>query len=100
MEHGADVNAPSLGILGLALRSECRPCVDLLLNSMNRALMTPEMLLRRPPLGPALATNMLLEKGADINAKDPQGRTLLMLAAASDEMPVDVVKNLIARALT
>jgi ankyrin repeat protein len=97
VEHGADVNAPSLGILGLALRSECRPCVELLLKSMNRASMTPEMVLAAPPLGPALATTMLLEKGADLNAKDPQGRTLLMLAAASDHLPVDVVKNLIAR---
>jgi ankyrin repeat protein len=97
VERGADVTAPSLGILGLALRSECRTCVDLLLKSMNRASMTPEMVLAGPPIGPALATNMLLEKGADINAKDPQGRTLLMLAAASDEMPVDVVTNLIAR---
>jgi ankyrin repeat protein len=97
VEHGADVSAPSLGILGLALRSECRPCVDLLLKSMNRASITPEMVLAAPPLGPALATNLLLEKGADIDAKDPVGRTLLMLAAASDEMLVDVVKNLIAR---
>jgi ankyrin repeat protein/mono/diheme cytochrome c family protein len=97
VEHGADLNAPSLGILGLALRSECRPCVDLLLKSMNRASMTPEMLLAAPPIGSALATSLLLEKGADINAKDPQGRTLLILAAASDEMPVEVVKNLIAR---
>jgi ankyrin repeat protein len=96
-EHGADVKAPALGILGLALRAQCMPCVDLLLNSMNRASITPEMLLAAPPLGPSLATNLLLEKGADIAAKDPQGRTLLMLAAASDEMPVDVVKNLIAR---
>jgi ankyrin repeat protein len=97
MDHGADVTAPAVGILGLALRAQCMPCVDLLLNSMNRALMTPEMLLAAPPIGPSLAINLLLEKGADIAAKDPQGRTLLMLAAASDEMPVDVVTNLIAR---
>jgi ankyrin repeat protein len=51
-------------------------------DNSNRASMTPEMVLAGPPIGPALATNMLLEKGADINAKDPQGRTLLMLAAA------------------
>jgi hypothetical protein len=97
VDHGADIKAPTLGILGLALRSECRPCVDLLLKSMNRASITPEIVLAGPPLGPALAINLLLEKGADINAKDPQGRTLLMLAAASDEMPVEVVTNLIAR---
>jgi hypothetical protein len=59
--------------------------------------MTSAMVLAAPPLGPALATNFLLENGADVNAKDPQGRTLLMLAAASDALPVDVVTNLIAR---
>jgi ankyrin repeat protein len=97
LEHGADVNAAGPGTLGLALRAQCLPCVDLLLGSMDRALVTPTMLLSAPPLGPALATNLLLTSGADVNARDPQGRTLLMLAAASDALPVDVVKNLIAR---
>jgi ankyrin repeat protein len=97
MEHGADVNAAGAATLALALRAQCMPCVDILLKSMNSALITPAMVFAAPPLGPALATNLLLKGGADLNAKDPQGRTLLMLAAASDEMPVDVVTNLIAR---
>jgi ankyrin repeat protein len=99
MKHGADVNAAGAGTLGLALRAQCLPCVDLLLKSMNRELMTPTMVLAAPPLGPALATNLLLESGADVLAKDPQGRTMLMLAAASDDMRVDVVKNLLARGI-
>ena len=38
-----------------------------------------------------------LDRGADINTKDPGGNTLLMLAASSDSIPVEAVKTLIAR---
>src|SRR5437899_1324783 len=50
-----------------------------------------------PPDGPALATPLLLTQGADPAAKDPQGRTMLMLAAASDAIPIDAVKALLDR---
>jgi hypothetical protein len=50
-----------------------------------------------PPSGKALASGLLLTRGAAADAKDPQGRTMLMLAAASDECSVDVVKTLLAR---
>jgi ankyrin repeat protein len=95
MERGADVNGAGPGTLGLALRAQCLLCVEMLLEKMNPALVTPTMLLGGPPLGPALATNLLLAHGADAHAKDPAGRTMLMLAAASDELPVDAVKALL-----
>jgi len=97
IDHGADVNAAGPPVLGFAMRAQCMPCVELALKNMNPALLTPTMVMGGPPLGPALATPMLLERGADINARDPLGRTLLMLAAASDAMPVDVVKLLLAK---
>ncbi|PYV08671.1 MAG: hypothetical protein DMG07_25110, partial [Acidobacteria bacterium] len=97
LEHGADVNAAGPAPLALALRGQCMPCVDALLKSMNPALVTPAMQLASPPLGPALALNLLLAKGGDVNAKDAQGRTMLMLAAASDEIPTEIVKTLIAK---
>ena len=97
MDHGADVNAAGPPVLGLAMRAQCVACVELILKTMNPALLTPTMVIGGPPLGPALATPMLLERGADINARDPLGRTLLMLAAASDALPVDVVKMLLAK---
>ena len=40
---------------------------------------------------------MLLERGADANARDPEGRTALMLAAASEAVPAQAVEALIAR---
>lgn len=99
VEHGADVNGAGPFTLALALRAQCMPCVETVLKSMNPAFITPAMTIAGPPLGPALATNLLLEKGADVNAKDFEGRTMLMLAAASDALPVDVVKTLLARGL-
>jgi ankyrin repeat protein len=97
MEHGADVNAAGPAALGFSLRAQCMPCVEMLLKTMNPALLTPTMVMGGPPLGPALATPLLLEHGADLNARDPLGRTLLMLATASDALPVDVVKLLLAK---
>ena len=40
---------------------------------------------------------MMLDHGADVNAVDPLGRTPLMYAAASDLLPLDVVKLLVER---
>jgi Ankyrin repeats (many copies)/Prenyltransferase and squalene oxidase repeat len=38
----------------------------------------------------------LLDHGADVNVKDPDGNTLLMLVSACDEIPLDIVKRIIA----
>lgn len=97
VERGADVNAAGPATLGFALRAQCMPCVEMLLKTMNPALITPTMVLGGPPLGPALATPLLLDHGADVNARDPLGRTMLMLAAASDAMPIDAITLLLAK---
>jgi len=83
--------------LGLSMRAQCMGCVQTMMKALNPAAYTETMLVGSPPIGPALATGMLLDAGADINAKDPEGRTVLMLAASSGAFPVDVVKALIAR---
>ena len=97
VERGADLSAGGPGQIGLALRSRCKTCVDTLLNALPAAQLTPAMVLDAPPNGPASATTLFLERGAEVNAKDPQGRTLLTLACASDAMPVEVVKALLDR---
>src|ERR1035441_4508954 len=43
------------------------------------------------------AVRLLLDRGADVNAVDPLGRTPLMYAAASDLIPLDAVKLLVER---
>jgi ankyrin repeat protein len=95
--RSADVNVGGGGALGLALRAGCLDCVETLLKTVNRAVFTPNMLFGGPPLGPGLATPLMLEHGADVTARDPSGRTVLMIAAASDVMTPEIVQLLIAR---
>src|SRR5829696_3891150 len=97
VERGADVAAAGVPALGLGMRSQCGGCIETMMKALNPAAYTGTVMLGSPPLGPSLATTMLLNAGADINARDPEGRTILMLAAASGAFPVDVVKDLIAR---
>ena len=47
--------------------------------------------------GDAKAVRLLVDRGADVNARDADGRTALMLACNSDTLSLDVVKLLIAR---
>jgi ankyrin repeat protein len=96
---GADLKAAGPPALGLAFRAGCMSCADALMKAFTSDLVTETMMLSAPPLGPALGTPMFLERGALPEAKDPSGRTILMLAAASDAMPVDAVKALLARGL-
>lgn len=97
VERGADVKAEAPLLLALSLYSECAPCAQTLLSSANLADLGPAMTLTAPPNGPALAFSQLLERGASASVTDLQGRTVLMLAAASDAVPVDAAKSLIAR---
>jgi ankyrin repeat protein len=97
IERGADVKRAGPGPLGLSLRAQCMGCVEAVLDKMDRAAITAAMVVGSPPFGPALATGFLLEHGGDIDARDAEGRTLLMLASASGAMPVDVVAALIAK---
>jgi ankyrin repeat protein len=94
---GADLSKAGPATLGLALRSGCQSCVDLMLKAAPPPLLNGTMINSAPPGGPALATTLLLERGARADVRDVQGRTMLMLAAASDAMPVDVIKDLLAR---
>ncbi len=97
VERGADIKAAGPGALGLALRAQCMSCAETLLKAMDPGAISIAMLIAAPPGGPALATNLLLDRGADLRTTDPEGRDMLMLASASDALPVDVVRTLIAR---
>ena len=97
IEHGADVKAAGPQALYFAIQSGCTACRDILLQSADRRLLNAAMLLTAPPRGDAHAVKMLLEHGADANATNPAGRTILMLTSSSDAFPVETVSALLER---
>jgi ankyrin repeat protein len=92
---GADPRPAGPGPLVFSLRARCAPCVEMFLKTAPPPLVSAALVLSAPPLGPALATPLLLEHGADANAKDPAGHPVLVLAAASDAMPIAAIQALI-----
>jgi len=94
--RGADLKAAGPNPLVFAIVSRCSGCTDLLMGSADKEGLSLQALLDSPPLNDTRAVNTLLDRGADVNAKDPDGNTLLMLVAACDEASVDTVKRLIA----
>ena len=97
IDHGADVKAAGPQALYFAIQSNCTGCRDILLQSADSRVLSAAMLLTAPPRGDARAVKMFLEHGADANAKNPAGRTILMLAASSDALPVETVNALLDR---
>jgi len=97
IEHGASVKDAGLQGLYLALHSNCAACRDLMIQSADRNFLNDAMLLNSPPGGEALDVKALLDRGADVNATDPDGHTILMLAASSDVLPIDGIRALLER---
>jgi ankyrin repeat protein len=97
IDHHADVDAAGPITIGFAALSDCKKCLDTLLKTSKPATLSESLLFVAPPNGPGDVLRLLLDQGADAKITDPQGRTLLMLAAASDTIPVDAAQLLLAR---
>ncbi|HEV2495655.1 MAG TPA: ankyrin repeat domain-containing protein [Terriglobia bacterium] len=97
LERGADAKGAGFNPLSYAMLSHSTHCVDLLIGSVSHGDMNVAMFLDAPPLGDAQDLRLLLDHGADANAKDPEGHPIILLASASDALPVEAVKTLIAR---
>jgi ankyrin repeat protein len=97
IDRGADVKGAGFTPLVFALQANCARCVEMLIGGVDKKLLNIAMFLLGPPLGDARMIKALLDRGADASAKDPEGHTLLMLAAASDALPAETVNTLIAR---
>jgi ankyrin repeat protein len=93
---GSDVRTANPGALVAALATGCEECVSLLLKQLDKDAITAALGAVVPPGAWIGAVPRLLQAGADPNAKDREGRTVLMLAAASDEVPEETVQALIA----
>ena len=97
VDRGADVKAAGPQALYFAIQSNCVFCRDTLLQSADRNILNAAMLMTAPPRGDARAVQMLLEHGADPNATNPAGRTILMMASSSEVFPVQTIQVLIQR---
>lgn len=101
VRHGADVKSVAPRVLTAAMRAKCESCIDLVIDLVDRAGLNTTLLMLAP-FGETRVLSALLARGANVNAvmanarSDIAGRTPLMLAAASDFVPVDAVRMLIA----
>jgi ankyrin repeat protein len=84
-----------------ALNANDAGCVDLLINSADPNTMGMALIFAAPPFGDAQVLarapliRRLVERGADVNARDGAGRSVLMLVACLDTLPLDTVRTLI-----
>lgn len=103
IEKGANVQATGPLPLIAAVNADAPGCVDLLIQASVPAPLDQSLQFIAPPFGnPATFGNSrtvaaLIDRGADVNAVDHAGRTVLMLAASLDTLPVGTVKTLLDR---
>ncbi len=97
LERTPDPSAAGPAALAFALRAGCTRCVDRLIARVPPSLVNAAAALSVPPMDDGRAIPFWLERGADVNARDLEGRTLLMLAASSDRLPLDSINALLAK---
>jgi len=93
-EKGAEPREAGAAIANSA-GANCARCIDLLLAQKLEPLQYTIALQNVIVLDNPALTKLMLDRGADVNAPDPTGRTALMYAAVSDLLPVEQVKMLI-----
>ena len=93
---GADVKAIGFVALAFALHADCRACVDLLVPKLDREAISLASLVLIPPVDDGTKLAALLDRGADVNTADGDGRSVLMRLAASDVAPPAIVQRLLA----
>jgi hypothetical protein len=97
IDRGANVKKAGFFAEMFGAISLCSRCLDLLAGQANAADMNMATLLNLPPFNEPRGARLLLDRGADFKATDPEGRTVLMLTSASATFPLDAIKTLIAR---
>jgi ankyrin repeat protein len=101
LDRGANAKGTGLIALIAALNANSPECVEQLIDSAEPKEMSGALLLLVPPRGSpeGFGNTALIQKviahGADVNAKDVDGRTPLMLAAGSEYSSPDTIQLLI-----
>lgn len=95
--RGAGAAAAGPAGLYFALLGDCEPCIDLLLKAAPPPVVAMTALFHGPPGDDGQHLGRFIDRGIDLNTRGPDGRTLLMVAAASDRIPLDAVQTLLAK---
>jgi ankyrin repeat protein len=98
IDRGADVKDAGGPALSMAITTDCRKCVDVLVaQNLDKDAYTSALLRAASLSDDVSIIRLLLDHGAEVNAVDPFGRTALMNAVVSEALPLDAVKLLIER---
>jgi ankyrin repeat protein len=97
VDRGANLAKAGPGAIAFATLTQCEECLTQLLKASPPPFATIAAGITAPPLSTAQATRMLIEKGADVNARDPEGRPLLVAVASSDAAPVETFQAMLQR---
>ena len=94
LDRGAETKVVSGIAFVYAVATNCSKCMDLAAKNMDAPAYS-FALLQIATFGDVNAVRFTLDHGANVNAADPMGRTVLMYAAVSDLLPLDEVRLLI-----
>ncbi len=83
-----------LTVINAAL-ADCAECIEVVLPGLSPAVISRAALELLPPNDNGDELQLLLDRGANVNAKDDKGRSLLARAAASDTISPAVVGRLL-----
>src|SRR5262249_61883037 len=101
--HKAEMKKAGFLAVTAALCANSPACVDQLIQAADPKVMSEALLFLLPPRGSPVAfgnadlVKKAIAHGADVNARDPAGRTVLMLAAGSEYFSIDTIGLIIDR---
>ncbi len=97
IDAGADIKSSAFVPQLFANLGPCGKCAEMVKTELPAPMWTVATRLLGPPSNDASRLTLFLDHGVDLKDKDAEGYTMLMLAANSDAMPVDMVKAMLDR---